>query len=134
MNSAKLSWHISLMIVSCMMMTGCQTMRDHNAMAAEQMLSAAGFQMKQAQTPEQLANLQDLPQRKLIPHTQDGQVMYVYADATTCQCVYVGTENHYQQYQKMAYEQSLADEREMTAEMNREASMNWGAWGPWGPW
>ena len=117
-----------------MMMTGCQTIRNDNALAKEQMLAAAGFQMKQAQTPEQLANVQGLPQRRLIPHTKDGYVLYVYADAATCQCVYVGTENNYQQYQKMVFEQNLADEQEMTAEVNNEASMDWGAWGPWGPW
>lgn len=119
------------LIVCGMMMAGCQTIRNNNAVAQEHMLAAAGFQMKQAQTPEQLANLQSLPQRKLAPHTKDDQLLYVYADAGACQCVYVGTEKNYQQYQKMAYEQDLADEKEMTAEMNVEASMNWGAWGPW---
>ena len=60
------------LIVCGMMMTGCQTIRNDNALAKEQMLAAAGFQMKQAQTPEQLANVQGLPQRRLIPHTKDG--------------------------------------------------------------
>ncbi len=135
MNFSKQFYGI-LFLIACVvtMMTGCQTIRNNNAVAKEQMLAAAGFQMKLAQTPEQLANVQALPQRKLIPHTKDGQVMYVYADATICQCIYVGTENNYQQYQKMAFEQDLADEQEMTAEVDNEASLNWGAWGPWGPW
>ncbi len=116
------------------MMTGCQTIRNNNAIAKEEMLEAAGFQMKQAQTPEQLADVQGLPQRKFVPHTRDGHVMYVYADAVTCQCIYVGTENNYQKYQKMAFEKNITDEQEMTAEENSVTSLNWGSWGPWGPW
>ncbi|OGX14349.1 MAG: hypothetical protein A2351_06615 [Omnitrophica bacterium RIFOXYB12_FULL_50_7] len=90
--------------------------------------------MRQAQTPEQLANVQGMTQRKLIPHTKDGRLLYVYADAEACQCVYVGTEQNYQDYQKMVYQTNLADEQEATAEMNSETMFNWGVWGPWGPW
>ena len=124
----------SLIACAVLLMTGCQTLRNHNAIAKEQMLAAAGFQRKQAQTPEQLADVQGLPQRKLVPHTRDGHLFYVYVDAAACQCIYVGTENNYQQYQRMAFEQNLADEQEMTAELNNEAALDWGAWGPWGPW
>ncbi|MEI6425628.1 MAG: hypothetical protein WCP55_25670, partial [Lentisphaerota bacterium] len=81
----------SLIACSLVMLTGCQTIRDSNARSKEETLAAAGFQMKQAQTPEQMANIQRMSQRKLIPHTRDGKVMYVYADAEACQCVYVGT-------------------------------------------
>lgn len=120
-------------LIACGMviLTGCQTIRDSNAQAQEEMLAAAGFQIKQAQTPEQLANIQKMQQRKLVPHTRNGQVMYVYADAETCKCVYVGTEKNHQEYQKMAYKKELADEQQVTAELNREAMFDWGAWGPW---
>jgi hypothetical protein len=135
MNFTKRRVSIGLWIVCGMIvLTGCQTIRDSNAKSTEEMLAAAGFQMRQAQTQDQLTNLQGLPQRKLIPHTRDGQVFYVYADDEVCQCVYVGTEKSYQDYQKMALQQNLADEQEMTAELNSETSLNWGAWGPWGPW
>ena len=130
-------WQFSifiLIICNMIVLTGCQTIRDNKARSKEETLAAAGFQMKQAQTPEQLANVQRMPQRKLVPHTKDGQVMYVYADAEACQCVYVGTEKNYQDYQKMVYQTKLADEQETTAEMNSEAMFDWGAWGPWGPW
>jgi len=125
-----------LFLVACGMvvLTGCQTIRDSNARSKEETLAAAGFQMKQALTPEQLANVQSMPQRKLIPHTREGQVMYVYADGEACQCVYVGTEKNYQDYQRMVYQTELADEQETTAELNNETMFNWGAWGPWGPW
>jgi hypothetical protein len=123
-----------LIVCGVTALTGCQTIRDSNARSKEEMLAAAGFQMKQVLTPEQLANIQKMPQRKLIPHTKDGRVLYVYADAEACRCVYVGTEKNYQDYQKMVYQTELADEEETTAEINSENRFNWGVWGPWGPW
>jgi len=117
-------------VCSVMAAGGCQTIRNSKAASEEKMLAAAGFQMKQAQTPEQLADLKNMPQRKLIPHTKDGQVMYVYADAELSQCVYVGTENNYQRYQNMVFQQQLADEQSM----NNADYLDWEVWGPWGPW
>ena len=123
-----------LTVCGVTLLTGCQTIRDSNARSKEEMLAAAGFQVRQALTPEQLANIQGMPQRKLIPHTKDGRVLYVYADAETCRCVYVGTEKNYQDYQKMVFQTELADEQETTAELNNETVFNWEAWGPWRPW
>lgn len=125
---------VFLIAYGMVVLTSCQTIRDSNTKSQEEMLAAAGFQMKQAQTPEQLANVRGMSQRKLIPHTRDGQVMYVYADAGVCQCVYVGTEKNYQEYQKMVYKTELATQQELTAEANREAMIDWRVWGPWGPW
>ena len=38
--------------------SGCATIRRHNTLGTEQMLSAAGFHMKLANTPEKLAHVQ----------------------------------------------------------------------------
>lgn len=135
MHFTKLRFSIGVLIVCAItIMTGCQTIRNNNAAEKEAMLSAAGFQMKQAQTQEQLTDVQEMPQRKFVAHTLNGQVLYVFADAVNCQCIYVGTEKNYQQYQKMAFQQDMTDEKEKTAELNNEASLNWGLWGGWGPW
>lgn len=126
----------TVLLIACAVtiMTGCQTIRNNDAAAKEAVLSAAGFQMKQAQSQEQLRDVQELPQRRFVAHTLNGQVLYVFADSVNCQCIYVGTEKNYQQYQKMAFQQDITDEREMTAELNNESSLNWGLWGGWGPW
>jgi len=121
-------------------LAGCQTIRNEGAKSTEQMLSAAGFQMKLAQTPEQLANIRSMQQRTLIPHVKDGQNIYVYADSEFCQCIYVGAESNYQEYQRMSYQKELADQQQTTAEMesenfiNESAMMDWDVWGPWEPW
>ena len=93
----------------------------------EQVLAAAGFQMKVATTPEQMANLEKLSQRKLVIQEQNGQTRYVYADAQDCKCVYVGSERNYDEYQRLSV-------KEQIAEANADAALNWDGWGPWGPW
>ena len=105
-------------------LAGCQTIENEEAQSTEQVLAAAGFHMKQATTPQQIANLEALTQRKIVIHDQDGQTRYVYADAEGCKCVYVGDEKNYDEFQKLSIKQEIAQD-------NLDASMDWGMWGPW---
>jgi len=125
---------ISLLAVLLFVLGGCAALQNQQAMDTERLLSAAGFQMKLADTPEKMAHLKTLTQRKLVPHERDDKIYYVYADANECQCIYVGTEKAYQRYQKLALKKQIAEERLNAAEMNENAAMDWGMWGPWGPW
>lgn len=110
---------------------GCTMIRKGQAREREEMLAAAGFEMKPADTPEKFAHLQTLAQRKLVPYTREGKVYYFYADALFCKCMYVGDERAYQKYQQLAIEQRIADEEREAAAMNEQAAMDWGMWGPW---
>jgi hypothetical protein len=112
--------------------TGCAAIRAHQTVETEQVLAAAGFQVKPADTPEKLAHLQTLTPRKVVRYTRDGQPQYVYADPETCKCLYVGDEQRYQKYQELSLQKQIADEQMSAAQTNWDASMNWGAWGPWG--
>ena len=114
-------------------LVGCAS---EEAKSTEQMLAAAGFQVKFADTPEKLANLEQLTQRKLVVHPYgDDSQRWVYADAAGCKCVYAGDERAYQRYEKEVVEQNIANQEEMAAEMNQDAAMDWGAWGwGYGPW
>ena len=75
-----------------------------------------------------------MTQRKLVLHHHNDKIYYVYVDATSCKCLYVGNETAYDRYQKLALQKKIADEQRRAAEMNESALMNWGMWGPWGPW
>ncbi|UZR30159.1 hypothetical protein [Methylococcus mesophilus] len=101
----------------------------------EQLLAAAGFKINYAQTAEQQANVKGMTQQKLVAHPKGDKVMYVYADANICQCVYVGDADAYARFQKLAVEKEIADEQRQAAETNLDATMNWGMWGPglWWP-
>ncbi len=121
------------LLLPALLLPGCAAMEASRAMDTEQLLAASGFQVKLADTPDKLAHVQTLTQHKLVPHEKDGGVYYVYADATTCKCVYWGNAESYQRYQQLAVQKEIADEQRMAAQMNENAAMNWGMWGP-GPW
>lgn len=105
-------------------------MEKSDALATERELAAAGFQMKFAKTSDQIAKVNSLPQRTLTRTSgADGKPRFVWADASDCTCIYVGTEAAYDRYQRISLRQEAAQQQEMAA-----AEMDWGAWGPWGPW
>jgi len=112
-------------------LAGCAAIERHEADQTEQLLAAAGFQMRPADTPAKLADLERLQQHKLVQHDRDGEVTYVYADAADCKCLYSGDQKNYDEFQKLQVKQDVADQEMMAAEMNQQAAMNWEMWGPW---
>ncbi|MEW6122296.1 MAG: hypothetical protein AB1698_06765 [Pseudomonadota bacterium] len=105
----------------------------------ENMLAAAGFQMRIADTPERVASLKTMPPHKFTVQNQGGAPVYLYADPTVCGCIYYGTEENYQNYRQMMFQQRLANEQQMTAMMNQQMAFDYGPWGgpfvpgPYGP-
>ena len=119
-------------VVLIVVLAGCAAMRQERARDKENMLAAAGFQMKPADTPKRVAHLQMLTPLKLLPYTRsDGKLLYVYADPKGCNCLYVGDEIAYQRYRALEQQQKVAQEQMVTAQMNADAAMDWGLWGPY---
>jgi hypothetical protein len=123
-----------LTIVAAATCFACASIQNSEAIKTERVLAAAGFQMRLADTPEKMAKVEAMTQRKLVPHEKDGETMFVYADATACKCVYAGTQQANQRYQQLAIQQKLAKQAENTAALNQDAAMDWDGWGGWGPW
>ena len=126
------------MVISALgaaLIVGCASIANENAMDIEQRLAAAGFQMKLADTPEKLAHLKTMADRRLVPSTLDGQTVFVYADAESCKCVYVGSQKDYQEYERLSIAQNVANEQRATAAdidmAQTNAEMNWNLWGAW---
>jgi hypothetical protein len=115
--------------VMAMLLAGCAAIEKQDTEGTEQLLSAAGFNIKAADTPEKLASLQRMKQHKVVRRElNNGQLRFLYADAAVCRCLYVGDEQAYQQYQKLAVQQE-------NALMNQEAALsnsldNWWAYDP----
>ena len=142
----KTNWLISIAAIMCLgfALAGCAFLEEQQALSTEQMLSAAGFIMKVADTPKKLAHLQTLTQRKVVAHQRNGKNYYVYANAYQ-KCMYVGDEKAYQKYQNLKFQKQIADENrdaaaenraaaetsQMAAMENENAAMNWGMWGPY---
>jgi hypothetical protein len=102
---------------------GCATIQAAGTRSTESMLSAAGFHMEPADTPEAFADLQALPARRVVPQAQDGKTSYVYADPSVCHCRYVGGEPEYQQYRQLLLQDDIAAQESA-------AGLTWGPW-PW---
>jgi hypothetical protein len=118
------------MAVGAGSLTACESPQQR-VEQREDLLSAAGFIVRPANTPERQAMLHRLPPHKFVQRVNGDVIHYVYADPLVCGCLYVGTQQAYNQYKANQLQQNLADEQSMTAQTYSDASWNWGAWGPW---
>jgi hypothetical protein len=107
--------------------TACASPQQQAAQK-EDLLAAAGFQVRIADTPQRLAAMKRLPPNKFVTRVVNGQPVYLYADPLVCRCVYFGAQQNWAAYRQEVLAKQLADEAQMTAMMNQEA---WDM-GPWG--
>jgi hypothetical protein len=111
-------------VLGALSLAGCAGHPGADTPSAEQALAAAGFQAQPADTPEKLAQLQSLAPRKVLWRPHDGELLYVYADPTWCQCLYVGGE---EQYQRLRRQEEVTVDRFFAVEPSRDA-IDWGLW------
>lgn len=123
---------LAALLLSLGFIAACQTAQErieHH----EDNLAAAGFIIRPANTPERQAMLQRLPAHKFVQRVHGDTIHYVYADPSVCGCLYVGTQQAYNQYKRDQQQKHLADEQQMSAAEYSDAAWSWNAWGPWGP-
>jgi hypothetical protein len=83
----------------------------------ESMLSAAGFQMLAADSPEKRQQLESLPPMKLSYYIgKNGRIYYWMADPNFCRCLYHGNEQAYQNYQRLKLQQQFERKQQEIAE------------------
>lgn len=122
-------------LLACGVMTvglavaGCAT-EQQIVQGKEDMLAAAGFNLRPADSPDRQVELNRLPPHRFVYQTRNGKVVYLYADPTVCHCLYIGSEAAYQQYRRLALQKQIAEEQVMAAQMNMDSGWNWGPWGP----
>ena len=98
----------------------CASTRDSNRVEMEKLLTAAGFKMAVADTPEKLAELKKLPQREIVPREDGDTLIYIYADAENCKCAYAGDEEAFKKYQKLTHAKQIADEDRRNTVRNKQ--------------
>jgi len=109
-------------------LAGCATLHAPETRATERLLSSAGFRIMPADTAERVAQLQELPPRKIVRREHNGEASYFYADPHVCHCLYAGTEQQYQEYRRLVRQQAIADERTIVDEEALDP-LRWGYWG-----
>jgi hypothetical protein len=120
-----------LVLATAFAVGGCAEMRRQEARDTGDLLVAAGFRSKPADTPEREQRLRALPPLKMVSQSKDGHLVYRYADPYSCDCLYVGDEQAYAEYKRLALKKQVAEERLEAAEAEESAAMDWGLWGPW---
>jgi len=120
-----------LVLATAFAVGGCAATRRHEARETGDLLVAAGFSSKPADTPQQEQQLRALLPLKMVSQSKDGHLVYRYADPYSCDCLYVGDEQAYAEYKRLALKKQVAEERLEAAEAEESAAMDWGLWGPW---
>ncbi len=128
----KTVWFKTMMMLITLgsLIAGCAAIHESKAIKKERMLAAAGFHIKLADTQKKLDHLKTLPQRRIFRKKHEGKVYYIYADASFCKCLYVGTKEAYQNYQDTLEQMQMAKEDIQEAEMYRETEAEWEPWAP----
>ena len=130
MYEKKIAPTMTKLISVCLMLAlaGCAMNRNQKTVEMKRLLAASGFKMRLADTESKLAQLKELPQRKLVAQNWGGKVRYVYADASDCKCAYVGDEEAYKHFQDLALQRQISEEDRRAAERDMPAGMDGGAW------
>lgn len=105
----------------------------------EDMLSDSGFKVVPLKTPAQLASFKGLPRHQLTRKNYNGKSVWMYADPTSCGCLYMGTQAAYDSYIKKAQAKMIAtamkanfsDDPYNPSAMDAAVDNDWD-WGPWG--
>jgi len=118
---------LSVALAAATMLAGCATIRGSEARSTEELLAAAGFVMRPADTAERQQRLAARPPFRLESHTKDGTVVYTYADPDGCNCLYVGGPKEYSEYQRLRLHRHIAADEAWGAHV---ADMDWDLWGP----
>src|SRR5215472_8310173 len=93
---------------------GCSTTSEK-----ENMLTAAGFKMIPADSPEKLAHLNSLPAGKITTVQRNGTLFFTYPDPKN-KMLYVGHQQQYEDYQKLRLEKQMTEEQLTAGELNQD--------------
>lgn len=101
----------TVLVFSCF--SGCTAIRQTDAPMKEKTLLSAGFRVKPVNTNKREADLAALTPYKIQMQTHKGQALYLYADPKN-NVIYAGGPKQYAAYKKMAKEQTIVSEREVS--------------------
>ena len=124
-----LKYFVATMILA-VVFAGCAALQKNDATDVEGLLTQAGFKKMVADTPEKLAHLQTLAQRKFSRHNRHGKIYFVYADDTYCKCLFTGDDTAMRHYRDLEIQQNANP-----IEMDRPDIVTGEDWSlsPWGP-
>ena len=116
-------------LLGLLMLGGCVASPGALIVDQENSLSAAGFKVLPASSPERQAMLARLPANVVAQHIEGDQVSYLYGDPLVCHCLYVGDQQAFAHYQQDQIARRVADSQLAAARLNEDLAWDWGPWG-----
>jgi len=116
-------------MIASMLVAACSTM-GNNVATKEDQLAAAGFVQRPADTPQRQAMLKRLPPNRFLERTHGSTVNYVLADPVNCNCLYVGTQQDYDNYRRSQLQAKIAKRQLLAAQTYADDDWDWNKWGP----
>jgi len=110
-------------------LVGCGSAMQQTANQQEELLMAAGFAKKPADTPEKMSRLRRVPLYEIAVRKKGEQPVYYYADPNVCQCIYLGNETNYQTYRRLLIERNMRTGPVAVTPADMEAEEEWGVLG-----
>jgi hypothetical protein len=116
---------LAIILFVATLLPGCA---GHNPQSTEDLLSAAGFNVVIASTPQQLKHLATLPPYKIMRIQRNGKDRYVYADPAQ-KLIYVGGLFSYDRFRDMRLAKNVSEQDLQDAKFNAEIASGWDVWG-----
>ncbi len=110
-------------------LAGCASAMQQTANQQEELLTAAGFSMKPADTPEKMSRLRRVPLYEVAVRKTGDQPIYYYADPNFCRCIYLGNEANYQAYRQLLIQRNMRTGPVAVTPADMEAEEEWGVLG-----
>ncbi len=124
----------AIALIAAASLGGCAAWQRDGITDRENVLSAAGFSVLPASTPQRQDMLAKLPPNRLSQLIQGDRVSYLFPDPVVCHCLYAGGQQQFAQYQLLRQQRAIADEQFTAAQINFNNGWDWGPWGGFGPW
>jgi len=121
----------SLFAGVCALLTlaGCASMESASQ---ESLLQSAGFQARTPTTAKQKAAYAALPAYQVHKGAMKGRTIYAYKDEKAG-VVYIGNKAQYAQYQQLAANAKLKEEKQVAHDMDNDLTYRWyGSWKDFG--
>ena len=113
-------------MLAAIALVGCASTGSSNT---KSLLAASGFRERSPETTKQKEIYASTEAYKVQCITANSKTFYAYKDEKSG-TAWVGDETNYQQYKKLAIQQSIAQQEYQAAEMRHEAASGWhGAYG-----
>ena len=121
------AWLLMLVMVVTLL-SACVSPQER-VQAREDLLAAAGFTVRPANTPARQATLRALPANRFVQRARGDRVVYLYADPLVCNCLYIGDQAAYGRYRQEVLQRQIASDRLLAAEMYSDPGWSWDPWG-----